>query len=107
MVIDRTIDASAIDSTVLETELLRTPALRRQLKVISTLGPSPIPPLVVSRALPPALRHALRQALLTMHRDPPARDILATGRVHRYVAVLDADYNAIREMAAASANIAL
>jgi hypothetical protein len=38
------VDASAIDSTVLETEFLRTPKLRQQLKVVSTLGPSPIPP---------------------------------------------------------------
>jgi len=43
------IDASAIDSTVLETELLRTPDFRPEPRVVATLGPSPIPPLVISR----------------------------------------------------------
>jgi hypothetical protein len=103
----QTVDASVIDSTVLETEFLRTPELRRQLRVVTTLGPSPIPPLVVSRAVPSALRNDLRIALLDMHRDPRASHVLASGRVHRYVQVQDADYDPIRIMADIGANIAL
>jgi phosphonate transport system substrate-binding protein len=38
------VDGSAIDSTVLETEFRRMPNLQREVKVVSTLGPSPIPP---------------------------------------------------------------
>jgi phosphonate transport system substrate-binding protein len=102
-----TVDASAIDSTVLETEFLRTPDLRRQLKVVCTLGPSPIPPLVISRAVPPALRNDLRHALLDMHRDPRGSHVLSNGRVRQYVEVQDADYDPIRIMAHGSAGVSL
>lgn len=95
-------DACAIDSTVLETELAHTPHLRTRPRVVTTLGPSPIPPLVVSRSLPAAVRDDLRDAALKMHRDPHGAATLAAGRVHRYVAVQDSDYDAIRTMASAS-----
>jgi len=102
-----TVDASAIDSTVLETEFVRTPELRRQLRVVTTLGPSPIPPLVVSRVVPSALRKDLRTALLDMQRDPRGSHVLSSGRVHRYVEVQDSDYDPIRVMAKAGASITL
>jgi phosphonate transport system substrate-binding protein len=101
------VDASAIDSTVLETEFLRTPALETQVRVVSTLGPSPIPPLVVSRVLSPGLRNDLRRIVLQMHRDPEGSQVLSRGRVHRYVQVDDSDYDPIRMMAASGAAIKL
>jgi phosphonate transport system substrate-binding protein len=107
LIVSGAVDASAIDSTVLEAELCRTPALRRQLRVVATLGPSPIPPLVVSRAVRPAVRQELREVLLGMHRDPRAAHVLASGRVQQYVPVQDSDYDPIRAMATASAGVAL
>jgi ABC-type phosphate/phosphonate transport system substrate-binding protein len=101
------VDASAIDSTVLETEFMRTPGLRRQVRVLSALGPSPIPPLVVSRALPLAVRNDLRQAVLDMHREPRGARVLSTGRVHQCVQVQDSYYDPIRMMANAGAAITL
>jgi phosphonate transport system substrate-binding protein len=101
------VDAAAIDSTVLETEFLRRPDLRRCLRVVTALGPSPIPPLVVSRALPHQLRNELRNALLDMHRDRRGLQVLSTGRVHHYVEVRDSDYDPIRMMATAGAGITL
>jgi phosphonate transport system substrate-binding protein len=101
------VDGSAIDSTVLETELRRTPSLHREVKVVATLGPSPIPPLVVSRALPSALRDDLRHAVLQIHRDRRGSQVLWTGRVHRYVQVQDLDYDPIRMMAASGAAVSL
>jgi ABC-type phosphate/phosphonate transport system substrate-binding protein len=101
------VDASAIDSTVLETELLHTAELRRQLRVVTTLGPSPIPPLVVSRALSLAVRNDLRRMFLAMHHDPRGSNVLSMGRVHQYVEVMDADYDAIGRMAVAGTAIAL
>jgi phosphonate transport system substrate-binding protein len=100
-------DASAIDSTVLEAEFQAAPALRRQLRVVATLGPSPIPPLVVSRGVRPEVRADLRQAVLEMHRDPRARHVLASAGVHQYVAVQDSDYDPIRAMARSGAGISL
>ena len=53
------LDASAIDSMVLEMELRRNPVLGRSLRVVETCGPSPAPPWVVSRRLPSSVRRKL------------------------------------------------
>jgi phosphonate transport system substrate-binding protein len=42
--VDRQIDGSAVDSTVLELACERDPTLHQHLRIIGTLGPSPIPP---------------------------------------------------------------
>jgi phosphonate transport system substrate-binding protein len=107
LVVSGAVDASAIDSTVLETEFRLAPAMRRQLRVVATLGPSPIPPLVVSRAVRSEVRQELREVLLRMHRDPRASHVLASGNVQQYVQVRDSDYDPIRAMAASSAGIPL
>ena len=91
-------DASAIDSTVLETELNLDPTLQNRIRIIDVLGPSPIPPWVVTHGLPEELRSRLRNALLEMHLDPGGREILANGRTARFVAVTDHDYDPIRAM---------
>jgi phosphonate transport system substrate-binding protein len=49
------VDASAIDSTVLETELANQPDIASRLRVIEALGPGPIPPWVVHKSAPAAL----------------------------------------------------
>jgi phosphonate transport system substrate-binding protein len=101
------VDASAIDSTVLEQELRVRPELRRRLRVIETLGPSPIPPLVVSRTVPTALRTAIRTTLLELHGEPLGGAVLGTGAIARFVPVADADYDPIRDMAQVAATVRL
>jgi len=105
--LDGRLDASAIDSTVLETELEREPALRDQIRIIDVMGPSPVPPWVVQTSLPAELRAALRGHLLDMHRNPAGQAALALGRVARFAAVSDGDYDAIREMEKTAAHINL
>jgi phosphonate transport system substrate-binding protein len=107
MILDGEIDASAIDSTVLELELKLRPELAPHVRVIESLGPSPIPPAVVSRRLPLALREALRRALLGMHRDPEGVRILEAGMVARFMPVVDSDYDEIRRMAREAAPVRL
>ena len=96
--LERRIDATAIDSTVLETEMAEKPELRQRLRRIDTLGPSPVPPWVMRGDLPASLRNAVRQALLTMHTTEEGRAILWRGRMSRFAAVTDADYDPIRTM---------
>ena len=60
MVLDGAIDASGIDSAVLELETARRPELAAALRTIAVIGPSPIPPVVVARGLDPSLRARLR-----------------------------------------------
>lgn len=99
MVLDGRVDASAIDSTVLELELQSHPELQGQIRIVETLGPSPIPPWVVSSSVSPHLREAIRQVFLQMHRHPRGQRILSDGQMERFVKVEDSDYDAIREMA--------
>lgn len=96
------VDASAIDSTVLETEFRRYPALARALRVVEAWGPSPAPPWVMSRRLPLALRRDLRKAVLSMHREPAGRRLLRQARMVRFARVSDRDYDPIRRMAEAA-----
>jgi hypothetical protein len=93
------IDTTAIDCTVLEQELRTRPELSEQVRVIETLGPSPMPPIVASRALPAALRERVRAALLSMHLDAQGAAILEAAGVRHFVGVDDADYDPIRHMA--------
>jgi phosphonate transport system substrate-binding protein len=99
LLLEGRIDATAIDSTVLEQELRYRPELLDQIKIVETLGPSPIPPLVVSRTLAPSLRASLLHAVLAMHTDPEAAALLAAASIKQFVPVTDADYNPIRTMA--------
>jgi len=79
-------DATAIDSHLLA--IVRPEGLR----VIDTIGPSPIQPLVVARHVDPDLREAIAGALVAMD-GPLLRDAL----VARFVRVTDADYQSIRD----------
>ena len=98
MVLDGEVDAAGIDSTVLELETARRPEIEGALAKIATIGPSPIPPVVVARGLEAALRARLQAAFLTMSADPAGRAILAAGRMAGFVRVEDADYDPIRAM---------
>jgi phosphonate transport system substrate-binding protein len=97
-VVDRTVDAAGIDSTVLELELTQCSALAPAVRVVESIGPCPIPPVVAGRHLPEARTQRLREVFLTLHEDREARVILAEGQIAQFVPVKDADYDPIREM---------
>ncbi len=107
MILEGRIDASAIDSTVLEQEFRRDPAIRSQIRVLERLGPSPMPPWVALRSLPQDLRNSLRAVLLGMHQDPRGREILGECHMARFAPVKDADYDAIRRMTHLAAPVTL
>jgi phosphonate transport system substrate-binding protein len=99
MVLDGAIDASGIDSTVLETELARRPEIGAALRTLVTFGPSPIPPVVAARHVEPSLKARLRDLFLGMADDSAGRAVLAPDRVAAFVPMQDGDYDPIREMA--------
>ena len=94
------VDASAIDSQVLAVELRDHPELSTQLKVIDSLGPASIQPVVIGAQAPPGLKRDVQAALLAMTGDEEERRALARGLIERFVAVGDADYDDIRAMLA-------
>src|SRR5262249_2473588 len=63
-------DVAAIDSHVLATLLSSQPRLDGRLRIIHTLGPSPIQPLVAARHLPEVLKTAVRSALVDLANNP-------------------------------------
>ncbi len=107
MILNREVDASAIDITVLEQEFRDDPSLRSKIRIIDTFGPSPIPPWVVSKNLPVELRQNLKEVFVRMDQDPEGRAILARGHMIRFARVEDRDYDPIREMARKAANVQL
>ncbi len=98
MILRGEVDASAIDSTVLERELLDDPAIAPQIRIIDTFGPSPIPPWVTPSDLPPEQHQRLQRCLLGMEVDPQGQQILSQAGLRRFTTVSDSDYDPIREM---------
>jgi len=98
MVLSRQIDASAIDSTVLEIELAHRPSLRNLLRVVEILGPSPIPPWVISLRLESELRQTIRDVFLTLDQDASGQEILRQTDLNCFVPVHDQNYDLIRQM---------
>jgi len=98
MILKGEVDASAIDSTVLEQELKDDPSIRGRIRIIDTFGPSPIPPWVISKNTRPDWQSALRQLFLGMHRNLAGKAILDRANMIRFTTIEDADYNPIRTM---------
>jgi phosphonate transport system substrate-binding protein len=97
-VLDGRVDGDAIDSTVLEWLITERPELERQIRILASLGPSPILPWVISARVPEDLRARLRDLFLDMERDNRGRSVLAQGRIARFVSARDSDYDPIRRM---------
>jgi len=98
MILEGEADLSALDSTVLETELRVQPEIASSIRIIETLGPSPMPPWVVSKRLPRELRVRVRKVLLEMNSDPAGRALLDEGSLDRFVEVETDFYDSIRRM---------
>lgn len=91
-------DATALDSHMLDVFLLQHEDIAAQLRVIAMLGPSTIPPVVVSKRLDCALKCKLREVLCTMHQDAVGANWLKEGLIDRFVLIADEQYQDLREM---------
>ena len=100
MVSSGEVDAAAIDSHVLSVMMRDHPVLARRLRIIDTLGPSPIQPVVAGSHLPRSLRHDVTEVLVELGDDPRAMPKLRRALVERFEPVSDSTYDAIRRMRA-------
>jgi len=107
LVMSGRVDAAAIDSTVLEWFTVRRRELADELRVIETIGPSPVPPWVISRRVPEGLRRKLRTLLLGMHGEPFGRVMLDQAGLDRFVEASDGDYDSIRTLAMKAREVSL
>lgn len=92
------VEGAAIDCQVLAIEQRERPELAEQVKVIDSLGPSTIQPIVMASRLPAALKDEARAGLLELHTDPRAREVLAFGFIEHFALVSDHNYDDIRQM---------
>ncbi len=97
MVLAGQAEAAAIDSHLLDVVLYRD-VQAAGIRVVDTLGPSAVPPIVVARRLDPDLKRTLREMLVTMHNDPFSARVLHEGGIERFVSVDDEWYDGIRSM---------
>src|SRR5687767_8414733 len=89
MVLSGQADAAAVDSHVLTLAMQQQPELAQRLRVIDSLGPSTIQPVVAARRLSPALKTRLRRCLIALADDPEVKTLFVRALVDRFVAVND------------------
>jgi phosphonate transport system substrate-binding protein len=92
------VDASAIDAHVLDVALRDQPGLAEQVRVIDTLGPSPVQPVVAARRLGAEFLADLQKLLLDLRHDPAAAPYLAGALVEGFAPVTGSTYEPVREM---------
>jgi phosphonate transport system substrate-binding protein len=97
------VDASAIDSHVLDTYLELQPHLRARFRIIASLGPSPIQPVAMRRDFSWRGKEELRLALTEIENNAEAREGLARAQIVRFVPVDEATYESVRTMSAFAA----
>lgn len=98
MVLEGQADSAAIDSHMLDVLLSQYTDIATKLRIIDMLGPSSIPPVVVSKSLDKELKCRIREVFINMHQDPDATRGLRQGLIERFVVVADDDYQDIRTM---------
>ncbi len=107
MIVSGSIDSAAIDSMVLEWLQAQRQDLADALRVVETIGPSPIPPWVVTKKLPAGLRRQIRDLLLHLHLSPLGQAALARAQLAKFITARDRDYDPIRRMARQAESVLL
>ena len=100
MVLEGEVDATAIDSHILDLLRRRDETLAPRLRVVDVVGPSSIQPVVVSKRVEKEIRRRIEEGLITMHDDSRAATKLNEGMIERFAVVTDEDYGDIRRMLA-------
>jgi phosphonate transport system substrate-binding protein len=90
------VDCAAIDSIVLEQELLDFPQLSKHLRVVEVLPPSPMPPLAVAKRLDSWVIQQLELALLKP--DAELQAAMQKIGVERFAVVQSQDYNILAKI---------
>lgn len=95
-------DASYVDSLVIDYDREKHLGHADQVRVVESIGPAGVCPMVASSAMPAALRQKFQEQLARMHEDPEGRKILDEALIDRFVVVDDTNYDDIRSMKVAA-----
>ena len=96
MIANNLADFATIDHGVFDYVAEREPDLMQKIRVIGRVGPSPSPPFVAHRSVPPDVRTEIKAALLGLSSDPEFRASVAPHHLTDLVAVDDQNYDPIR-----------
>jgi len=91
-------DAAAVNSLTWKFIQQREPELAESIHVVEQSPPFAMPPVVVSPSLNPALKAELKEALLTLHEDEKAVNLLKKLQIDRFEEIDDDAYEAVRTM---------
>ncbi|MEA2683441.1 MAG: hypothetical protein QOK05_1769 [Chloroflexota bacterium] len=94
------VDGAAVDSQVLAVALDQDAAVRDSVRVVDSLGPSTIQPLVAAPHVPASLQRDVAAAITSLGETDEERQVMSAMHVERFVPVADADYDDIRRMLA-------
>ena len=96
LVASKTVDASSVDSLVLDYDrFIKDPAAANVL-IIEHLGPAGTPPVVISKKAHPSIKQKLKPVMLNMHKDPEGKKILEKALTLRFDPPNDKNYDDIR-----------
>lgn len=91
-ILEGRIEAASVDSTTLAILRRQDPELAAELRVIQSLGPFPIQPIVLSQHLDPAWSHAIGAALQQLHMAPGFEVLRRDYGLSQLVPIERADY---------------
>lgn len=97
LVAKKAVDASSVESLVLDYDRSIKEAAAMNVRIIEHLGPAGAPPVVISRKADQSIKGPLQAALLGMQNDPKGAAILAKGRLLRFDQPNDKNYDDIRK----------
>lgn len=97
-ILDKTIDASAIDSNVLLWYMHIHPEFKEKIDIIDTWGPFPIQPIVIKKSLPLDLKKNVAESLLRMHENEHYKELLEKYLVKKFIPISDKDFDVERNL---------
>ncbi len=91
-------DAASLDSQIYEYAKAKTPALVENVRIITSMGPAPTGPVVISKKLRAEQKEQLRTVFLQMHRDPDTLEALRGLVIDRFVMPSPELYEPLRKL---------
>lgn len=85
-VANRIADGASFDSQIYEYVKIRNPELVENVRIITSMGPAPTGPVVISQRVKPEQKEALRRIFLSMHQDPETAAAMRKLVIDRFVA---------------------
>ena len=98
-VASRFVDGAAVDSLIYESMIKDDPGLTDKIRIIMKSPEFGMPPIVTTPQMDPALREALRKALVSMHESSEGKEILTKMGIERYEVPDKALYDSVRRAA--------